>query len=81
LIIRAREVKNAYFRALMSASISIFSVGIVWGLLSNFGFIPMPLTGVNFPLVSYGGSMTVAHLALIGLMFGIIRRKSVQVFE
>ena len=41
----------------------------------------MPVTGVNFPFLSYGGSMLVAHLALIGWILGHYRRKNIQIFE
>jgi cell division protein FtsW (lipid II flippase) len=54
------------------------SLGALWSLVSNLGFAPMPVTGVNLPFVSYGGSMMVAQLAMVGIALGHYRRKNIS---
>jgi hypothetical protein len=50
----------------------------VGGFFLNFAFIPMPIIGDNYPLLSYGGSLLVGHLTLLGFAVGIIRRKNLH---
>jgi cell division protein FtsW (lipid II flippase) len=55
--------------------------GTLWGILSNIGFAPMPTAGLNIPFLSYGGSLLVANLALIGIVIGANRRKMLSLFS
>ncbi len=81
LLSRTREMKSLYGQTLMGAIASVFSVGILWTTLSSLGFMPMPASGVNFPLLSYGGSMLVAHMSLIGVAINLYRRKNIHLLE
>ncbi|MCB0411822.1 MAG: FtsW/RodA/SpoVE family cell cycle protein [Bdellovibrionales bacterium] len=74
----AREIKNQFSSAIFNAVLVMISLGTLWGLASGLGYMPMPQTGVNLPFVSYGGSMMFAHLGLVGILLGIIRRKSLH---
>ncbi len=50
---------------------------IVWHVFENIGMTMgiMPVTGIPLPLVSYGGSSTVAFLAMIGLVQNVHMRR------
>lgn len=50
---------------------------IVWHVFENMGMTMgiMPVTGIPLPLVSYGGSSTVAFLAMIGLVQNVHMRR------
>lgn len=73
-----RTVKSSYGRTASAGATAVISFGIAWGTLSNIGFVPMPNTGVYFPFLSYSGSLAVAHLALVGLVLGIQRRRNLH---
>lgn len=73
-----KTVKSVYGRTISSGAVAVIAVGIAWGLFSNMGFIPMPTSGVYFPFLSYSGSLMIGHLALIGLILGIQRRKNLH---
>lgn len=74
----AAEIKNKFSSTIFNASLVMVSLGALWGLASGLGYMPMPQTGVNLPFVSYGGSLMVAHLALIGILLGAIRRRTLH---
>ncbi len=74
-------VKSVYGKTMTTGAAATLGIGICWGMLSGLGFIPMPITGVNFPFLSYGGSLLVAHLALVGIAIGIKRRKNITPME
>ncbi len=50
---------------------------IVWHVFENMGMTMgiMPVTGIPLPLVSYGGSSTVAFLAMVGLVQNVHMRR------
>jgi rod shape determining protein RodA len=50
---------------------------IAWHIFENMGMTMgiMPVTGIPLPLVSYGGSSTVAFLAMIGLVQNVHMRR------
>jgi cell division protein FtsW (lipid II flippase) len=74
----AGEIKNQFSSAIFRAALVMISFGAAWGLASGLGYIPMPQTGVNLPFISYGGSLMVAHLALIGILLGAVRRRTLH---
>jgi cell division protein FtsW (lipid II flippase) len=47
-----------------------------WSMLANLGWAPMPVVGINFPLISFGGTLLVVHLASIGLTLSAYRRRT-----
>lgn len=77
----AREIKNIDGRtSVMGISIFI-SLSVLWCVVANFGYAPMPTTGINLPFVSYGGSMMIAQLAMIGIALSYYRRRSLTIME
>lgn len=73
---RVRELRSPYLRTLLAGTAALFGVEVLWSLLSNSGIGPVPVTGVNFPFLSYGGSLMVVHLGLIGIALGAYRRRT-----
>jgi cell division protein FtsI/penicillin-binding protein 2/cell division protein FtsW (lipid II flippase) len=58
--------------ALLAGGLAVlFGVETVVSLGGNLGLLP--LAGVPFPLLSYGGSALVVHLAAIGVVLGVRR--------
>jgi cell division protein FtsW (lipid II flippase) len=80
LIAGCSEIRHPFSRSLMAGATAVLATSIVAALASNIGFLPMPLTGINFPFLSNGGSMLVAHVALVAILVGIRRRKSIAFF-
>jgi cell division protein FtsW (lipid II flippase) len=54
---------------------------IFFSLLVSFGIITNPASGVTFPFVSYSGSLLITEMALIGAIFGLIRRTRTYYFH
>ena len=50
---------------------------VAWHVFENIGMTMgiMPVTGIPLPLVSYGGSSTIAFLAMIGLVQNVHMRR------
>jgi len=73
----SRTIKSIHGKMLMTGIGCFLSVAVLWSLFANLGFTPMPSAGVNLPFVSYGGSMMISQLAMIGITIGYYRRKSI----
>lgn len=80
LVLLCKGIKSTYGKTVTAGATCLLSVGVIFGLVSNLGFAPMPITGVNFPFLSYGGSLLLGHLALIGIILGQQRRKNIQIY-
>ncbi len=78
---KTKEIKSRLGQVTLTGITAFMSVGVLWGLFSNFGFLPMPVTGVNIPFLSYGGSMMVAHFALVGISISVLRRKNLRLVK
>jgi rod shape determining protein RodA len=77
---RSHEIKNTWLKSTAMTCVAIFAIEIIFGLTSNFGFAPMFNTGINIPFLSYGGSLIVAHLCMVGVTLACLKRKSIQHF-
>lgn len=74
----AKIVKSFQGKVAVTGIACFISLGVFWSLISNLGFAPMPTAGVTFPFVSYGGSMMIAQLAMIGVVLSYYRRKNLS---
>lgn len=72
----SKEIKNRFGSALVTGLAVMFTAATVWSLAADLGSAPMPRAGLNVPFLSYGGTLIVANLALVGLILGAVRRKS-----
>ncbi len=74
----AKMIKSFQGKIAVTGIACFISLGVLWSLILNLGFAPMPTAGVNFPFVSYGGSMMIAQLAMIGFALSYYRRKNLS---
>ena len=66
----ASQVARTRHAALVAAGLAVlFGVQVVVFVGGNLGLLP--LAGAPFPLLSYGGSTAVVHLAAIGIVLGV----------
>lgn len=66
----ASRVARTRQAALVAAGLAVlFGVQVVVFVGGNLGLLP--LAGAPFPLLSYGGSTAVAHLAALGIVLGV----------
>ncbi|MBL7544170.1 MAG: FtsW/RodA/SpoVE family cell cycle protein [Bdellovibrionaceae bacterium] len=73
------KVKMTHAKIAVVGIASFITLNILWGTLASFGYAPVPVAGLNFPFVSYGGSLMVAQIAMIGVVLGFYRRKSLSI--
>lgn len=71
LALAARVARNRYAAMVCAGLAVLLGIEVVVSLGGNLGLLP--LAGVPFPLLSYGGSAAVAHLSALGLVLGLRR--------
>lgn len=69
-------VKNNYARLLGSGFAAIFAVQFLWNIAMNLGFAP--ISGVELPFISYGGSQLIINALAVGIILSIYRRKNLS---
>jgi hypothetical protein len=57
-------------RALGAGLVALVGGELAWALVANLGWLPVPPAGLNFPLVSFGGSLMLVHLSAVGYLLG-----------
>lgn len=67
------EIRDQYGKLVVSGISALFAVQLIWSLGMSLGVLPM--TGMNIPLISYGGSQLLFQMAALGLILGVYRRK------
>jgi cell division protein FtsW (lipid II flippase) len=75
----ARNIRAETPRLVVVGVATLFGGEFAWSLFANLGFLPMPAVGMNYPLLSFGGTLLVVHLGSLGLVSSIYRRKTVRV--
>ncbi len=78
LSLRVGSIKTRWLRATSVSCAATFGAEILFGVTSNYGFAPMFKTGANVPFLSYGGSLMVVHLFMIGVVLACLKRESIQ---
>ncbi|MCM3784518.1 FtsW/RodA/SpoVE family cell cycle protein [Neobacillus mesonae] len=68
------EIRDVYGKLLVTVTILLFGIRLVWPILSAFGFLPM--VSIIMPFIGYSGSFQVLDFAAIGLLLSIYRRKN-----
>jgi cell division protein FtsI/penicillin-binding protein 2/cell division protein FtsW (lipid II flippase) len=71
LAVASRASRTAHGALLAGGLAVLFGAEVVVSVGGNLGLLP--LAGVPFPLVSYGGTAVVVHLAAIGVVLGVRR--------
>lgn len=68
----ARQIKNNYGFYLSFSACMILSAQFLINILINFNLFP--LTAVNMPFVSYGGTGYIVNMAFVGIILSVWRR-------
>ncbi|MHA6615807.1 FtsW/RodA/SpoVE family cell cycle protein [Pseudonocardia sp. DLS-67] len=71
LALAARTLRPAGGALVAGGLAALFGVEVIVSAGGNLGLLP--LAGVPFPLVSYGGTAVVVHLAALGVALGVRR--------
>ncbi|MBB6376262.1 cell division protein FtsI/penicillin-binding protein 2/cell division protein FtsW (lipid II flippase) [Pseudonocardia eucalypti] len=71
LALATRATRNAHGALLAGGLAALIGVETTVSLGGNLGLLP--LAGVPFPLLSYGGSALLVHLAALGVVLGVRR--------
>ncbi|WP_026674837.1 FtsW/RodA/SpoVE family cell cycle protein [Alkalihalobacterium bogoriense] len=69
------KTKDLFGKLLVIGGASIFAVPACWSILMAFGIVP--IIGVSFPFVSYGGSALLFNSVVLGLILSVYRRKDI----
>jgi cell division protein FtsW (lipid II flippase) len=77
----SQTVKSQEGKTLCAGIGMFLALATLWSCLASLGYLPLPVAGVNLPFISYGGSMMVAQLSMVGLVLGIYRRKNLSALE
>ncbi|MDO7786576.1 FtsW/RodA/SpoVE family cell cycle protein [Desulforamulus aquiferis] len=72
----AKQVKDSYGFLLVSGLTSILALHFIWNIFMTVGFAP--ISGINLPFISYGGSQMVINLAIMGIVLSVYRRKNLS---
>lgn len=75
LIKAGLAIKESYGKMLITGLGALFAVQFFWSIGMSLGILP--ISGVSFPLISYGGSGLLTQLAAIGLIYSVYRRKDI----
>ncbi|MFD0618902.1 FtsW/RodA/SpoVE family cell cycle protein [Paenibacillus sp. GCM10027629] len=67
------ELMEPFGRALVIGLSSILCFKFFYNMLMSVGLLP--ITSINMPFVSYGGTMMVVNLAVVGIILSVYRRK------
>jgi cell division protein FtsW (lipid II flippase) len=75
LIKTAKEVKDDYGKLLVATFSSLFIVQFIYNILMIFGLAP--LTDISMPFISYGTTLNMVNMIMIGIISSVYRRKEV----
>ncbi|MGM0883760.1 MAG: FtsW/RodA/SpoVE family cell cycle protein [Bacillota bacterium] len=72
-VITSTKIKDGYGKLLFASIGALFALQFIWAVAMIFGYAP--LVGITLPFLSYGGTDQIIHLAAMGLLLGIYRRR------
>lgn len=73
LLRSAVKITDRYGRSLATGLSVLLAFQWIYGIGASFNLLPF--TTLTMPFIGYGGSSTVIHCAVLGLIMGIYRRK------
>ncbi|EAE1292592.1 TPA: FtsW/RodA/SpoVE family cell cycle protein [Listeria monocytogenes] len=73
--LNAFKTKDLFGRLLTIGGAVLFTVPAFWNILMGLGIVPIMV--VPLPFISYGGSMLLVYVALLGLILNVYRRKDI----
>jgi len=71
-------VKSNYARLMISGFVAVFAVQFLWNICMNLGLAP--ISWVELPFISYGGSQLIFDAAALGVISSIYRRRNISQF-
>ena len=71
-LVLAEQTREPFGRLVVVGVVALFAVQSLINTAMTVGLLP--ITGLSFPLVSYGGSGLIAHALALGLVFNIALR-------
>lgn len=75
LIKTSKSIKNSYGRLIVASFTSIFIVQFSYNILMILGLVPF--AGFSLPFISYGTTLNMANMAMVGIISSIYRRKDI----
>jgi len=70
-----RKIRNDFGFYISLAAYAMLTSQFVMNVLMNFGLFPM--VGIGLPFVSFGGSMYIANMILVGIILSVWRRNNI----
>ncbi|WP_433943705.1 FtsW/RodA/SpoVE family cell cycle protein [Paenibacillus sp. SN-8-1] len=75
MIVTYKRVDDQFGKSLILIIMMMLGARLVYGLAMAIGYVP--ILGVTFPFVGYGGSHLLIEFAAVGLLLSIYRRKEI----
>lgn len=75
LIKTTKEIKDDYGKLLVATFSSLFIIQFIYNILMIFGLAP--LTDISMPFISYGTTLNMINMIMIGIISSIYRRKDI----
>ncbi|MNV89697.1 cell wall shape-determining protein [compost metagenome] len=75
MIVTYKRVDDQYGKSLILIISIALGARLLYGLVMATGYVP--IVGVTFPFVGYGGSHLLIEFAAIGLLLSIYRKKDI----
>ena len=70
-----RKIRNDFGFYISLAAYAVLTSQFVMNVLMNFGLFPM--VGIGLPFVSFGGSMYIANMTLVGIILSVWRKNNI----
>lgn len=70
-----KEVKDNYGKLLVATFSSLFIIQFIYNILMILGLAP--LTDISMPFISYGTTLNMVNMVMIGIISSVYRRKEV----
>lgn len=76
LIKAIKDIEDSYGKLLVATFSSLFIVQFVYNILMVLGLVPV--AGISLPFISYGTTLNMVNMIMIGIISSVYRRKDVS---
>lgn len=76
LIKAIKDIEDSYGKLLVATFSSLFIVQFVYNILMVLGLVPV--AGISLPFISYGTTLDMVNMIMIGIISSVYRRKDVS---
>ncbi|MBU5439046.1 FtsW/RodA/SpoVE family cell cycle protein [Tissierella sp. MSJ-40] len=77
LIKTTKNIKDNYGKLLMATFSSLFIIQFAYNIFMIFGLVP--LIGLSMPFISYGTTLNIVNMIMIGIISSVYRRKNLSI--